>query len=261
MSKKIGRNDLCSCGSGKKYKKCCLPKQREKRVYHHQQKNQLKVIRNNTVGANISVKDVKRDKAIKWVRRMNKMPEDLKKSVNEVLDSRLKLKVRGCWYNSSILSLFIDGVKKVDGWYGINDLEEQDVKELRKLVSRKDSIAKKINNDLYGLMKGSDSVVLDLKNGVTYYRHSWNVVDGVHFDVTAELTKPKELWGVSKAWVHYIEDSVDVSSTFSPENWETSLQYVTGMSEASKERQLNKGNWKSKLYDVPKPSFLNRIFA
>ncbi len=25
MSKKIGRNDPCPCGSGKKYKKCCLP--------------------------------------------------------------------------------------------------------------------------------------------------------------------------------------------------------------------------------------------
>ena len=24
MSDKIGRNDLCICGSGKKYKKCCL---------------------------------------------------------------------------------------------------------------------------------------------------------------------------------------------------------------------------------------------
>ena len=23
-SKKVGRNDPCSCGSGKKYKKCCL---------------------------------------------------------------------------------------------------------------------------------------------------------------------------------------------------------------------------------------------
>jgi preprotein translocase subunit SecA len=23
---KVGRNDLCPCGSGKKYKKCCLPK-------------------------------------------------------------------------------------------------------------------------------------------------------------------------------------------------------------------------------------------
>jgi uncharacterized protein YecA (UPF0149 family) len=25
-SKKIGRNDPCPCGSGKKYKKCCLNK-------------------------------------------------------------------------------------------------------------------------------------------------------------------------------------------------------------------------------------------
>src|SRR5215813_13055485 len=27
MSKNIGRNEPCSCGSGKKYKKCCLPKE------------------------------------------------------------------------------------------------------------------------------------------------------------------------------------------------------------------------------------------
>jgi|LakMenE01Jun11ns_1017448.scaffolds.fasta_scaffold9867676_3 uncharacterized protein len=26
MNKKIGRNDPCPCGSGKKYKNCCLPK-------------------------------------------------------------------------------------------------------------------------------------------------------------------------------------------------------------------------------------------
>ena len=24
MSNKVGRNDLCPCGSGKKYKKCCI---------------------------------------------------------------------------------------------------------------------------------------------------------------------------------------------------------------------------------------------
>lgn len=29
MNKKIGRNDPCPCGSGKKYKKCCLGKDRE----------------------------------------------------------------------------------------------------------------------------------------------------------------------------------------------------------------------------------------
>ena len=27
MTKKIGRNDPCPCGSGKKYKQCCLAKQ------------------------------------------------------------------------------------------------------------------------------------------------------------------------------------------------------------------------------------------
>jgi len=30
--KKIGRNDPCPCGSGKKYKKCCLPKDEEKEL-------------------------------------------------------------------------------------------------------------------------------------------------------------------------------------------------------------------------------------
>jgi uncharacterized protein YecA (UPF0149 family) len=24
LRKKVGRNDLCPCGSGKKYKKCCM---------------------------------------------------------------------------------------------------------------------------------------------------------------------------------------------------------------------------------------------
>lgn len=28
MTQKIGRNDLCPCGSGKKYKVCCLKKQK-----------------------------------------------------------------------------------------------------------------------------------------------------------------------------------------------------------------------------------------
>jgi tetratricopeptide (TPR) repeat protein len=29
MAKKVGRNEPCPCGSGKKYKKCCLPRERE----------------------------------------------------------------------------------------------------------------------------------------------------------------------------------------------------------------------------------------
>jgi len=32
MVKKIGRNDPCPCGSGKKYKKCCLKKSLDHRI-------------------------------------------------------------------------------------------------------------------------------------------------------------------------------------------------------------------------------------
>jgi len=33
--KTIGRNDICKCGSGKKYKKCCLEKEQEQKVLMH----------------------------------------------------------------------------------------------------------------------------------------------------------------------------------------------------------------------------------
>ena len=32
MNKKIGRNDPCSCGSGKKYKQCCLKREQVDRT-------------------------------------------------------------------------------------------------------------------------------------------------------------------------------------------------------------------------------------
>jgi hypothetical protein len=43
---KIGRNDPCPCGSGKKYKKCCLPKQEdEKAIQRIEQKSDEKPIK------------------------------------------------------------------------------------------------------------------------------------------------------------------------------------------------------------------------
>lgn len=45
--KKIGRNDPCPCGSGKKYKKCCLEKDREKELVDEKaRKKDLKDVKN-----------------------------------------------------------------------------------------------------------------------------------------------------------------------------------------------------------------------
>jgi len=34
MTKKVGRNEPCPCGSGKKFKKCCANKQRSRTIEH-----------------------------------------------------------------------------------------------------------------------------------------------------------------------------------------------------------------------------------
>lgn len=43
MSDKIGRNDPCPCGSGKKYKKCCLSKDKEQKKESMQSTKRLSV--------------------------------------------------------------------------------------------------------------------------------------------------------------------------------------------------------------------------
>ena len=40
---KTGRNDLCPCGSGKKYKRCCLPKGNAPRPLNHPQKPRIRL--------------------------------------------------------------------------------------------------------------------------------------------------------------------------------------------------------------------------
>ena len=51
MTDKIGRNDLCHCGSGKKYKKCCMTKDKEEKETF------LQKMKNVTVSAGLSGHD------------------------------------------------------------------------------------------------------------------------------------------------------------------------------------------------------------
>jgi len=37
---KVGRNDPCPCGSGLKYKKCCLPKEEEQEALENKEWNE-----------------------------------------------------------------------------------------------------------------------------------------------------------------------------------------------------------------------------
>lgn len=55
MNRKIGRNDPCFCGSGKKYKNCCMNKKEEVAKYTPQGKRKFKakVLNVDTSGINV----------------------------------------------------------------------------------------------------------------------------------------------------------------------------------------------------------------
>lgn len=53
MSEKVGRNDPCPCGSGKKYKQCCLLKDQQKATSFEKRKFTAKVI---SAGGALAVK-------------------------------------------------------------------------------------------------------------------------------------------------------------------------------------------------------------
>jgi hypothetical protein len=251
INKKTGRNEKCICGSGKKYKKCCL-----------KTKVTIDSIKRNTTKLNsIMVEDINRDKSVEWVRRMAKMPDELKRDVEDVLENK-DLRVRGCWYNSSHIALDCDDVVKVDGWYGMKCLDDKDIVEIKKGAINKKYTMKKVGDDFYS---DRNDVVFDTKNGISYSRHSWNKYGDTHFDVTVELTDPKELGATDDDWVYYVEDSVDTSTTFSNENYELSASIMEDRTNTNSMRLLNdvEGEWKTKLFNIPSSnsSIFNRLFA
>jgi len=52
---KVGRNEQCSCDSGKKFKKCCLLKQEEQRYTSHFNGNKNELLIENTVGTGLPI--------------------------------------------------------------------------------------------------------------------------------------------------------------------------------------------------------------
>jgi tetratricopeptide (TPR) repeat protein len=84
MSKKIGRNDPCPCGSGKKYKKCCLKKDTLIQKYPHR-KNSLHIgiytlIRINMMFKNDPEKHMEMMKKHGFPVDKKRMEESIKKS-------------------------------------------------------------------------------------------------------------------------------------------------------------------------------------
>ena len=225
---KIGRNDKCHCGSGKKYKKCHLIKENLiKNQVDDFMKKQVTMMNNRNVVDSIKRTDITDDdflngNKILYVVNTDNLPNEIRGKVKNLLDTKIFYE-KTCWFNSSTLSLKINGVEKVDGWYGTKFSNSIDKKYKEYHLSMFQKVGELDNG--FHLMKCNqynDFEIWDMKNKdnpVRWNRHSWNRYNGIDFDITPYLMRnKKELFSDNDLldWVEYREFNIDKSIEDTP---------------------------------------------
>jgi hypothetical protein len=182
--RKIGRNEKCYCGSGLKYKKCCINKT----------KSSINIPQNPSIINEDLVKKVtdvvyskfnskfKKNKPnlsnIIKVKPLSELERGLKKGVQFILDT-LPIYSGECHLTSWMVCNIIPNVKSVKGWCGIKHesfeecLNNRDIKSYKKIDERW----------IKGFGYDNQEFWYDMKDNFYYIVHSWNGIDGTHFDV------------------------------------------------------------------------------
>jgi hypothetical protein len=190
MTKKIGRNEPCGCGSGKKYKKCCLKKTDKWK----------KDFDRLTYRDKISVPKV--TKTQPFVRNIKNLEDGVKSVIRRFLQENSVVKL-GCWWNSSHLSVRTTGINVVHGFYGYS-VPDEVRPEFDSVIET--GLGKQLPNGWYEFRDEDGEYWYDPKNGKQITRHSWNEYKGIHFDLTKEFDPQ-----LSDEWIDYYP--VQVEST------------------------------------------------
>lgn len=128
MSKKIGRNQKCICGSGLKYKKCCLRRELDIKAtdtvtvkYGYEKMMKSKDLLMKMKDDLLYRSDVKIQSHLgNEVDKISSF-KDLPSEINEEVETLLRnvpFKSAHCFHNSYLIASKIDGVEKVDGIVG-----------------------------------------------------------------------------------------------------------------------------------------------
>lgn len=230
---KLGRNSKCHCGSDMKYKKCCLNKEVNQNFEENQFINKVKD-KSHLVELLVKGKDdneifqdfkslekyvfshqnkqFRDGNKIDYIKRFKNLPTDLKNKL-KILLQHIPIMDGSCYYNSLYLSTLIDGVEKVDGWYGSKNYEESVVldKDLGggiytcHLDISNTSETNKLSVEIFNSNEVTEKEVLvwDDNEKILWYKHSWNKYNDIYFDISCGTID----WGVNedKKWREYVE--------------------------------------------------------
>ena len=228
MNSKVGRNEKCPCGSGKKFKKCCL----------NNQTNQLQTSKKFD---SLNFQDhrnytPKKKSELLYVVNFKNLPTEITSDIREYT-KREKI-VRGCcWYNSSHLSLINEKIEVVHGYYG-EKLTDDEFNSIQRKVNQ--NILSPNKDGWYQFTDQYGKGFFDLKNKTRLSPHSWNkysVENGkdVHFDITKEYDL-----SLKENWVYYYPIKTEGTSSINQNTKKELIKMVVESKNRSTQITLNK---------------------
>ena len=210
MNSKVGRNEKCPCGSGKKFKKCCIVNEFQKKsevqmsIYEEMTKTKSRIVSNDSIFVTC--------RQIPFVKNINSLP---KKKSEEILKylKEFPPKMGQCYYNSSLTSFNVKDVNIVYGYFsiplksnpffqGLVNLDfETCLYKLNQIPFLFNIV--NLNNEFIEVshnLKGGGKFYIEPKKNIFWSGHCWNEYDGKYFDVTVEKNRLEDRFPF---WIQY----------------------------------------------------------
>jgi hypothetical protein len=228
MNYKLGRNEKCQCGSGKKYKKCCF----------NNQTNQIQIKKKFE---SLNFKDhrnynPKKNSELRYVVNFKNLPTEITSEIRDY--TKIEKIVRGCcWYNSSHLSLINEDIEVVHGYYG-EKLTDYEINSIQRKVNQ--NILSPNKDGWYPFTDEYGKGFYDLKNKTMLSPHSWNIYSDengkeIHFDITKEYDL-----NLQKNWVYYYPIKTEGTSSLNMNTKRELIKIIKERKNYSPQIQLNK---------------------
>ena len=131
----------------------------------------------------------------------------------------------GCHSNSIMLSTLFPKFRTVHGYVGVK-LTDTEFELWTNQLPKNTNNFIGINVEGYGIM------FFDIKRKMKYFRHSWNELNGIHFDITKSLKKQI----VKKWWNYFPTEIIDLSKVE-----ETHLNRIFKLSSIHKNQLVKEG--------------------
>ncbi len=142
-----------------------------------------------------------RNHKVRFVTNYNTLPNQGMELVQEYLQTN-KVFTSGCHTNSMMLSCKSPIINTIHGFVGV----KMNTDEI--FLWKKHLGIQTVSGLVKSEVQGYGTYFFDFRRKMKYFRHSWNEMDGIHFDLTKSLNSEVTDW-----WNYYPTEKINLSNS------------------------------------------------